>query len=58
MSWDTVQQLLRIILQVAAGFVVGQGYLNAEMATTATGAIMSLAGVIWWAVWNNKKPAS
>jgi hypothetical protein len=55
MNWDTVQQFIRIVLQLAAGFMVQRGLLTEEMAVTATGAILSLAGVLWWAFWNKKR---
>lgn len=56
MTWDTVQQFLRIALQVLAGFLVQRGLLTEEMAVTASGALLSLAGVLWWAYWNRKRP--
>jgi len=55
--WDTVQQLLRIGLQIGAGALVSKGVLTEEMAATASGAVLSLAGVVWWAVWNRKRDA-
>jgi hypothetical protein len=35
-------------LQIGAGALVSKGILTEEMAATATGAILSLAGVAWW----------
>lgn len=58
MNWDTVQQFLRIILQVVAGMLVSKGYLSQEMGVTMTGALLSLAGVAWWAYWNRGKAAA
>lgn len=57
MNWDTAQQLFRILLQAGAGALVSKGILTEEMAATATGAVLSLAGVVWWAVWNRKRGA-
>ena len=57
MNWDSAQQLLRILLQVGAGALVSKGILTEEMAATATGAVLSLAGVAWWAYWNRKRAA-
>lgn len=57
MNWDTAQQFVRIGLQVAAGALVQRGLLTEEMAATASGAALSLAGVIWWFVWNRKRDA-
>lgn len=57
MNWDSAQQRLRIVLQMGAGALVSKGILTEEMAATATGAVLSLAGVVWWAVWNRKREA-
>jgi hypothetical protein len=57
MNWDSAQQLLRILLQIGAGALVSKGILTEEMAATATGAVLSLAGVVWWAYWNRKRAA-
>lgn len=57
MNWDTVQQLLRIILQVAAGMLVSKGIITAEMGVTLTGAVLSLGGIAWWAFWQRKRVA-
>lgn len=55
MNWDTVQQLLRILLQVAAGMLVSKGIITSEMGVTAIGALLSLGNVVWWAVWQRKR---
>ena len=57
MTWDTAQQFVRIGLQLVAGALVSKGILTEEMAATATGALLSLAGVAWWALWNRKRDA-
>lgn len=58
MTWDTVQQLLRIILQVIAGSLISAGYLRAEDAQVMVGALVSLGGIAWWALWERKRPSS
>lgn len=55
MTWDTAQQFVRIALQAAAGALVSKGILTEEMATTVVGALISLGGVAWWAIWNRKR---
>jgi hypothetical protein len=55
MNWDSIQQLIRILLQLGAGFLVSKGVINGEDAVTAVGAAMSLAGIAWWAFWNNNR---
>lgn len=56
MTWDTVQQLIRIILQIAAGWLLSLGYITEEMATTLVGSVLSLAGIVWWALWQRGRP--
>jgi len=56
MSWDTVQQLLRIVLQIVAGSLITAGYIRAEDAQTLIGAVLSLGGIAWWAFWDRKRP--
>jgi hypothetical protein len=55
MNWDTIQQLLRILMQVGAGMLVSKGIINEEMAVTLTGAVVSLGAVVWWAVWQRHR---
>lgn len=55
MTWDTVQQLVRIVMQVAAGYLIGRGLLSEEMATTLTGGVLSLANVAWWLLWERRR---
>lgn len=51
MTWDTVQQFIRIIMQVLAGMLVSRGYITQDMAVTLTGAVLSLGGIAWWVFW-------
>lgn len=55
MTWDTIQQFVRIIMQVLAGMLVSRGYITADMGVTLTGAIISLAGIGWWVFWDRKR---
>jgi len=57
MNWDTIQQLLRILMQVGAGMLVSKGLITAEMGVTLTGAVVSLGGIAWWIFWQRNRPA-
>lgn len=57
MNWDTIQQFIRILMQIAAGFLVQRGLITEEMGVTLTGAIVSLGGIAWWILWDRKRPA-
>ena len=52
MNWDTIQQFVRILMQVVAGMLVSKGYISQEMGVTLTGAVLSLSGIAWWAFWD------
>ena len=55
MNWDTIQQLVRIIMQVVSGFLVGKGYMDADMGIALTGGVISLANVAWWVLWQRHR---
>jgi hypothetical protein len=57
MSWDTIQQLVRIVMQIGAGFLVNQGLITEDMSTTLVGSLVSIAGIAWWALWERTRPA-
>lgn len=54
-NWDTIQQLVRILMQVLAGALVSKGIITEEMGVTLTGAIVSLGSVAWWAIWQRHR---
>lgn len=58
MDWNTIQQFVRIVLQFGAGFLVQSGLITADMQTTLVGALMSIAGVVWWIVWDRNRKAA
>lgn len=55
MDWNTIQQLLRILLQFGSGVLISKGVLAEEMAVTLTGGLISVASIVWWIVWNKKE---
>ncbi|MGE0583709.1 MAG: hypothetical protein AB7O39_01070 [Flavobacteriaceae bacterium] len=54
MNWDTLQQFLRIVMQVVSGVLISKGLLSEEMSVTLTGGVLSLANVAWWIFWNRR----
>lgn len=57
MNWDTLQQLVRIGMQLAAGALVNQGLITSDMQQTLVGAVVSIAGIGWWIFWERTRPA-
>ena len=46
MTWDSIQQVLRIVFNAIGGILVGKGYLTEDMSTTLIGALLSLGSVL------------
>jgi hypothetical protein len=55
MTWDSIQQVLRILFNAAGGVLIGKGYLTEETSTTLIGALLSLGSVGWWFVWERNR---
>jgi hypothetical protein len=55
MTWDTIQQLVRIIMQVVAGMLVSKGIITEEMGVTLIGGVVSLGSVAWWVLWQRSR---
>jgi hypothetical protein len=58
MNWDTIQQLVRILMQLVAGFLVQRGLITEDMVTGLVGAVVSLAGIGWWMFWDRTRPVT
>lgn len=55
MKWDSVQQFIRIGMQMVASALVTQGYLNEDVAMQFSAGVVSIAGVVWWYYWNKMR---
>jgi hypothetical protein len=55
MTWDAIQQLIRIIMQLAAGVLVSQGWITSDMQTSLVGAVVSIGGILWWLFWQRSR---
>jgi len=58
MDWQTIQQVLRILLNAAGGVLIGKGYLTAETSTTLIGGLLSIGSVAWWFVWDRNRTST
>lgn len=58
MNWDTIQQLVRICMQVLAGMLVSSGYLTQDMGVALTGAVISIANILWWVFWQRTRTST
>ena len=57
MTWDSIQQVLRIILNAIGAALISKGYLTAETLTTLVGGILSIGSVAWWFFWDRNRAA-
>lgn len=56
MTWDQVQQLVRIILYAIGGYFLGDGVVQGEAFQGAVGGVLSVGSFIWWWVWERDRP--
>ena len=54
-TWDMIQQLVRILMQFVGGTLVAKGVITEEIAAQLSGAVLSLASVAWWLLWNRSR---
>ena len=57
MKWDDIQQVVRILAFMVAGFLGERGGLDPANIETLGGAFLALASVAWWFFWNRKPKA-
>lgn len=55
MSWDNIQQLIRIILYAVIGFFFGEAALNGEVGQAAVAGAIGIANFVWTYVWNKNR---
>lgn len=53
--WDTVQQLIRIIMQFIGGYLISEGIMTEAVVSQLTGAVLSITAVVWWLFWDRTK---
>lgn len=56
MTWDTVQQLLRIVLYTLGAFLFGDATASGELYQGLIGGVISAGAFLWWWFWNLKQP--
>ncbi|WP_088342458.1 MULTISPECIES: hypothetical protein [Rhodomicrobium] len=55
MNWDTVQQLLRIILYSVGAFVLGDAVASAELYQGLIAGTVNVAAFAWWWFWERNR---
>lgn len=54
MTWEAIQSIIRHLLTLAAGYLVGQGIIDEGAVMEVVGAVMTLIA-LGWSFWNKKK---
>lgn len=58
MKWEDIQQVVRILAFMVAGFLGERGGLDPANVETLGGALLAIASVVWWWFWNRNKTAA
>lgn len=51
MTWQSIQQFVRIALYTAGGFFLGEGVMDGDLAQDAIGGVVAIGAFVWWLVW-------
>lgn len=51
MNWDTIQQLVRIVMYAAGSFFFGTEIASGDLFQAAIGGAVAVGAFVWWLVW-------
>ena len=55
MNWESIQQVLRIVLYAVGGYFLGEGVVEGEMFQQAMGGVMAVGAFVWWFFWERSR---
>lgn len=58
MNWDTIQQVLRILLYTLGGWAFGDAVTEGATFQNAVTGALAVGAFAWWAIWERNRPAS
>lgn len=58
MTWDSIQQVVRIVAYAAGGYLLGDGVAQSAQFQAAVGGVLSVGAFVWWFMWERNRPAS
>jgi hypothetical protein len=58
MTWDTVQQVLRIVLYTVGSYLFGSDVADGASFQGALGGVMAVGAFVWWWAWERTRPAA
>ena len=56
LSWDQIQQVVRIVLYSGGGYLFGESVADGQMFQSAVGGLMSVGAFAWWLIWDRQRP--
>lgn len=57
MNWDSLQQVLRIVLYAGGGYLFGDAVKDGELFQQAVGGLLSVGAFAWWWFWERNRAA-
>ncbi len=58
MTWDSIQQIVRILLYSAGSYLFGQAVADGALFQAALAGILPVGAFFWWLFWDrNRKTA-
>ena len=58
MNWDSIQQIIRILLYTGGGAVLGDAVVKSDLYQQAVGGIIAIGAFCWWYFWERKRKAT
>lgn len=55
MNFDTIQQLIRIVMYAGGSFLLGTGIADGQQFQALIGGVISVAGFAWWFWWERHR---
>lgn len=56
MTWDTIQQLIRIGAYAGGSMFFGKEIADGDLYQAAIGGVISVGAFVWWMMAQSKKP--
>lgn len=56
MNWDSIQQVLRIVLYAVGGYFLGDAVTEGEAFQAAVGGVLAVGAFVWWLAWQRQRP--
>lgn len=55
MTWDTLQQFIRIAMYSAGSYFFGEAVADGELYQAAIAGAVAIGAFVWWAVWERRR---